>query len=68
MRGVDDRDKRPLASTSIGLGDELAAAASLLMGQAAEGIPAVIIRGYPYPDSTETAADLLRPEPEDMFR
>ena len=68
MRGIADLDGRPLETTTIGVGDELAAAASLLMGQAAEGIPVVIIRGYDYTHSSDTAADLIRPAEGDMFR
>lgn len=68
MRGVPDLDDRPLETTFIGVGDELAAAASLLMGQAAEATPVVVIRGFDYHQSTETAADLIRPAEQDMFR
>jgi coenzyme F420-0:L-glutamate ligase/coenzyme F420-1:gamma-L-glutamate ligase len=51
------------------IADELASAAELVIGQAREGIPAAIIRGYKY-QSTEnvTAKDLTRPKEKDMFR
>jgi coenzyme F420-0:L-glutamate ligase/coenzyme F420-1:gamma-L-glutamate ligase len=49
--------------------DELASAAELVIGQASEGIPAAIIRGYPY-RAVEAASgrDLTRPKEKDMFR
>ncbi|MBZ0130833.1 MAG: coenzyme F420-0:L-glutamate ligase [Rhodobacteraceae bacterium] len=68
MRGVTDMDGRILETTVIGTGDELAAAASLLMGQAAEAKPAIVIRGFVYEDSTDTAAALIRPAEGDLFQ
>lgn len=68
MRGVPDLDNRRLETTFIGTGDELAAAASLLMGQAAEAMPVVVIRGYEYQHGSETAEALVRPAEQDMFR
>jgi len=38
------------------------------MGQANEGIPAVIIRGLKYPKGHGSAMDLIRPEEIDLFR
>ena len=43
-----DRNEYELKITQIAVADELAAAASLLMGQAAEGRPIVIAKGFPY--------------------
>jgi coenzyme F420-0:L-glutamate ligase/coenzyme F420-1:gamma-L-glutamate ligase len=68
LRGRPDMNGRPLESTQIGLADELAAAASLVMGQADEGTPIVLARGVPYARREGTARDLLRPEHEDLFR
>jgi len=68
MRGKPDRNGRPLVSTQIGLADELAAAASLVMGQAAEGTPIVLARGVPYARREGSARELLRPENMDLFR
>jgi len=48
--------------------DELAAAASLLMGQAAEGTPAVRVRGFPYPLRDGSLREVLRPKDQDLFR
>jgi coenzyme F420-0:L-glutamate ligase/coenzyme F420-1:gamma-L-glutamate ligase len=68
LRGRPDLNGRRLESTEIGYADELAAAASLVMGQADEGVPAVLIRGAPYTRRDGSAADLLRPKAMDMFR
>jgi coenzyme F420-0:L-glutamate ligase/coenzyme F420-1:gamma-L-glutamate ligase len=51
------------------IADELASAAELVIGQAAEGIPAAIIRGYKYQKSeTALAKELTRPKEKDLFR
>lgn len=68
LRGQPDLNGRPLESTEIGYADELACAASLLMGQAAEGVPVVLIRGAPYARRDGSAAELLRPKATDLFR
>ena len=68
LRGTADLFGRTLQSTEIGLADELAAAASLLMGQAAEGRPVILIRGAPYVGLAGSATDLQRPEATDLFR
>lgn len=68
MRGSPDRSGRPLRVTEVGIADEVAAAASLLMGQAAEGRPIVHLRGFPYPLQPGTAAELIRPQQMDLFR
>jgi coenzyme F420-0:L-glutamate ligase/coenzyme F420-1:gamma-L-glutamate ligase len=68
LRGRPDMNGRPLETTEIGLADELAAAASLVMGQADEGTPIVLARGVPYARREGRARDLLRPEHEDLFR
>jgi len=50
------------------IADELASAAELVIGQANEGIPVAIIRGYPYPKSERAkATDLIRPREKDLF-
>jgi coenzyme F420-0:L-glutamate ligase/coenzyme F420-1:gamma-L-glutamate ligase len=50
------------------IADELASATELVIGQADEGIPAAIIRGYPYPKSeTAKATELIRPKEKDLF-
>ncbi len=50
------------------IADELASAAELVMGQANEGVPAAIIRGYKYPKSEDAkATELVRPKEKDLF-
>jgi coenzyme F420-0:L-glutamate ligase/coenzyme F420-1:gamma-L-glutamate ligase len=66
--GRPDLFGRPLEATVIGHGDELAAAASIIMGQADEGIPVVLISGLRASTTNQTAADLLRSKTEDLFR
>ncbi|HWI26225.1 MAG TPA: coenzyme F420-0:L-glutamate ligase [Stellaceae bacterium] len=68
LRGRADRTGRALRVTEVGAADELAAAASLLMGQAAEGRPVVHLRGFPYARRPGQARELLRPAPLDLFR
>ncbi len=67
-RGWKDLFGGTLQITIVGIADELAAAASLMMGQAAEGIPAVHVRGFPYPLGEGTLKEMLRPKEQDMFR
>lgn len=57
-----------LKVTRIAAVDELAAAASLLMGQADEGLPVVHIRGFPYPLREGDFTELPRDEKSDLFR
>jgi coenzyme F420-0:L-glutamate ligase/coenzyme F420-1:gamma-L-glutamate ligase len=68
LRGKPDLFGRPLRTTDLGLADEIAAAASLLMGQAGEGRPVVLVRGVPYPRHDGSARELLRPKSLDLFR
>ena len=59
---------RPLEVSIEAVADELAAAASLVQGQADEGTPVVLIRGFDRRGAEQSAADLIRPEAEDLFR
>jgi coenzyme F420-0:L-glutamate ligase/coenzyme F420-1:gamma-L-glutamate ligase len=68
LRGRPDRNGRILQSTELGVADEVAAAASLVMGQADEGRPVVHLRGFPYPQDAGKAADIVRPKAMDLFR
>ena len=67
-RGETDRYGYELQHTEVGTADEIAAAASLLMGQAAEGQPAVLLRGVNLPDISGKAADLVRSKDLDLYR
>jgi coenzyme F420-0:L-glutamate ligase/coenzyme F420-1:gamma-L-glutamate ligase len=67
-RGYPDLTGYELQHTVIGTADEIAAAASLLMGAAAEGIPAVVVRGLNLPPDDGHARQLQRPRELDLFR
>lgn len=67
-RGVSDLFGRPLQVTTIGFADEIAAAASLLMGQAAEARPVILVRGLTWDDQPSSAQALVRAPSEDLFR
>ena len=67
-RGKQDLYGRTLKRSTVCQVDELAASAEPLMGQADEGIPIVIIRGYEYEDGSERSRDVPRPKSEELFR
>ena len=67
-KGRKDLYGRILEHSTVCQVDELASFAEPLMGQAGQGIPVVIIRGYQYTKSEENAIDIIRSEEEDMFR
>jgi coenzyme F420-0:L-glutamate ligase/coenzyme F420-1:gamma-L-glutamate ligase len=68
MVGAPDLFGRKLRVTEIAIADEIAAAASLLMGQGAEGQPAVHLRGFDWDGPATPASALLRPKELDLFR
>lgn len=68
LRGKPDLFDYALQITQVGLADELAAAASALMGQADEGRPIIHLRGVPYAFRDGDARELVRPKEMDMFR
>jgi len=68
LRGWPDLYGERLQITQVGLADELAAAASIIMGQAGEGLPVVHLRGVPYGVRSGTARELIRPIDQDLFR
>lgn len=68
LRGREDLFGFHLRITQVGAADELAAAASLMMGQASESIPAVLVRGFPYPLREGSIKELIRPNDLDLFR
>ncbi|HEX7541992.1 MAG TPA: coenzyme F420-0:L-glutamate ligase [Anaerolineales bacterium] len=67
-RGWQDLFGYRLKITIVAAADELAAAASLVMGEAAEGIPAVHVRGFPYPLRESSLKELIRSKENDLFR
>ncbi len=66
--GSHDLFGRALEITEVAVADELAAAASFLMGQAAEGAPVVLIRGATLSDAATGSGPLIRPREQDLFR
>ena len=70
--GEKDLFNRELKTTTIAIADELAAAASIVMGQADEGVPVVLIRGLDYPQMLKNdkanIEPLIRPKKYDVFR
>lgn len=67
-RGEADRHGRRLEVTEVALADQLASAAGLLMGEGAEGLPAVWISGISWAAPPVPARSLIRPIEEDLFR
>ena len=68
LRGLPDLFGRALRTTELGIADEIAAAASLLMGQAGEGRPIVLARGVPYERRDGNAREVQRAKALDFFR
>jgi coenzyme F420-0:L-glutamate ligase/coenzyme F420-1:gamma-L-glutamate ligase len=68
LRGSPDLFGRELQVSISGHADEIAAAASLVMGQGAEGQPVVVVRGLAWCGPDSGASELVRPADEDMFR
>lgn len=68
MIGTEDLFGRKLRMTEIAVADEIASAASLLMGQGAEGLPAVHLRGFDWDGVASPASVLVRPKGLDLFR
>ena len=67
-RGKKDLYGRSLERSTVCQVDELASLAEPLMGQAGQGIPIIIIKGYSFSNDNNTAKDIIRPKNEDMFR
>jgi coenzyme F420-0:L-glutamate ligase / coenzyme F420-1:gamma-L-glutamate ligase len=68
LRGSPDLFGRTLQVSITGHADEIAAAASLVMGQGAEGQPVVVVRGLTWRGPDNAASELVRPAAEDLFR
>jgi coenzyme F420-0:L-glutamate ligase/coenzyme F420-1:gamma-L-glutamate ligase len=67
-RGQPDLFGRTLEVTETGFADEIAAAASLVQGQAAEATPIVLVRGLSWTAPEAPAAAIVRPPEHDLFR
>ena len=68
LRGQADLFGRKLQVSVVGFADEIAAAASLIMGQAAEKLPVVLVRGLAWTETPTPAQSVVRPAAEDLFR
>jgi coenzyme F420-0:L-glutamate ligase/coenzyme F420-1:gamma-L-glutamate ligase len=69
LRGHPDLFGHQLQITTVGFADQIAAGASLVMGQADEGLPAVLVRGLAFqPTENVSARQILRPPETDLFR
>lgn len=68
LRGQKDLFGRPLRVTVVGHADEIASAASVLMGQGSEGRPVILVRGLATRAPAKPAAALMRPRQQDLFR
>jgi len=68
MRGRPDLFGHALRVTQTGFADEIASAASLIMGQADEARPMVLVRGLTWSEAPSPAAALIRAAEEDLFR
>jgi coenzyme F420-0:L-glutamate ligase/coenzyme F420-1:gamma-L-glutamate ligase len=68
LRGQTDLFGRPLRVTVVGHADEIASAASVLMGQGSEARPVILVRGLGSRGPHQPAAALIRPQREDLFR
>ncbi|MEZ4645993.1 MAG: coenzyme F420-0:L-glutamate ligase [Chloroflexota bacterium] len=67
-RGEQDLFGYTLEHTDVGVADEIAAAAGLLMGQASESQPVVLLRGLQFFVPAGKATDLVRPKELDLYR
>lgn len=68
LRGRPDLTGRLLETSELGVADEIAASASLAMGQSNEGRPIVVIKGLTFHDGDGKAADMIRPKEMDLFQ
>lgn len=68
LRGEPDLFGRQLRVTDVGVADEIASAASMVMGQAGEGLPVVLVRGLAHTGPAQPAQALVRAPQEDLFR
>jgi len=68
LRGLPDLFGRTLQVTISAFADQVASLACLLMGEGAEGVPAVLVQGLSWTAPHGTGQDLIRPPQEDLFR
>lgn len=68
LRGEPDLFGRELRVTEVAVADQIASAANLVIGEASEGTPVALLRGFNYSPVNSSASDLVRPKSEDLFR
>ena len=68
MVGASDMFGRPMQVTEVAVADEIAAGASLMMGQADEELPVIIVRGLKFAAEARPASSLVRAREKDKFR
>jgi coenzyme F420-0:L-glutamate ligase/coenzyme F420-1:gamma-L-glutamate ligase len=68
LRGHTDLFGRELKMSIQAYADEVASAANLLTGEAAEGLPVVLVRGLNFPAQDGHASEYNRPLEQDLFR
>ena len=66
--GEEDLYRYKLQQKQVALADEVASSALMVMGEANEGVPAVIVRGLELPRKSGNGKELIRPEEKDLFR
>lgn len=68
LRGRPDLAGRTLKTSEMGFADAIAAAAQLVMGEADEAVPAVLVRGLDWTAPAAPAAGIVRAAALDLFR
>jgi coenzyme F420-0:L-glutamate ligase/coenzyme F420-1:gamma-L-glutamate ligase len=66
--GAPDMFGRSMQVTEVAVADEIAAGASLIMGQGDEGLPVVVVRGLLFSAAARPASSLVRAREKDKFR
>ena len=65
--GREDIYGHELGGSLVCLADQIAASAELVMGQADEGVPVVIVRGVSFQHDKGSASEIIRPESKNLF-
>jgi coenzyme F420-0:L-glutamate ligase/coenzyme F420-1:gamma-L-glutamate ligase len=65
--GIDDPYGYRMQASVLAIGDEIAAAAELVMGKI-DRVPVAVVRGVTYEASESSASTLIRPAAKDLFR
>ena len=68
LKGDSDLFDQEMRVTEVGTADEIAAAASLIMGQTNQALPVVIVRGLSVASKDRNMTRLVRTKDDDLFR